>query len=411
MNQRQLFRTIETIASGNFESTEDLLEHVVKQLILKEEIRFKGGRIWKLSPNRKTYRLIFQVGDIDKIQDGYSIRVSEDPVFFQVGFQKSLTTAETNKYLRKKGILKYSITGIGERIRIEGKFLYPYLLAFNMSEEQEEGSVYTLNIIGSAVTTVLRTTKAEAKTKMLEKDLDKAREIQKSILPEHALNFGNYEIFGVSIAEQVVGGDFFDYLEAEDERDRVSVVIGDAASKGLSAAVQALYVSGAIRMGMAFQIQMPALLKKINNLVNRTFPHDRFVTLFIADIIDNKKGLCIFANAGHNYPLFYKKKEDSVEFLRSTGPAIGLSPNQSFKIENINFDKGDILLLYTDGISEAMNTDYEMFEETRLVDRLKQYKDGSAKDICHNILQAVINFSQRSPYSDDKTIVVIKRIK
>jgi len=411
MDQRKLYRTIEDIASQRFENTEDLLIHVVNKIIESEEIKFNGGRIWKLTPNKKSYRLIYQTGEIEKIQYNYTVRVSDYPVFTQIGRQKTLTANETNKYLRKKGILKYSLTGVGTKIKAGEVNLYPFLLAFNTSPEYDDRLTYTLSIIGSAVTNVLRRTKAEEKTRQIEKDLDKAREIQRSILPEHAFSFGSYELFGVSIAEQIVGGDFFDYLESDGEEDRISVVIGDAASKGLSAAVQALYVSGAIRMGTGFQIKISSLLKRINNLVNRTFPYDRFVTLFYADIIDNKNGLCVFGNAGHNNPLFYKNNSNSVELLPVTGPALGLSPNQIYQIENINLDKGDILLLYTDGITEAMNSDYDMFGEERLMKKLIQYKDNTPKDICHNILQDVITFSQNSSYSDDKTIVVIKRMK
>jgi phosphoserine phosphatase RsbU/P len=411
MDQRKLYRTIESIASEKFENQEDLLKHVLSQIVDIKEIQFTGGRIWKLTPNKKSYRLIFQIGDIEKIQDGYSVRISEYPVFNQIGKQKTLSAKETDKYLRKKGIIKYSLTGVGDRIKMEGNLLFQYLLAFNIPPEQEDNSLYTLNIIGSAVTSVLRTTKAEAKTKQLEKDLDKAREIQKSILPDHSLHFGNYDIFGVSLAEQVVGGDFFDYIEEEDEKDRVTVVIGDAASKGLSAAIQALYVSGAMRMGLKFRIKISSLLRNLNNLVNRMFPNDRFVTLFIADLIDNKKGLCVFGNAGHNAPLFYNHSTGIVEFLLATGTALGISPDQSYRIENINLYPGDILLLYTDGISEAMNSDYELFGEERLSKLLIENKDLSSKELCQKILQSALDFSQRTPYSDDKTVVAIKRVK
>lgn len=411
MNQRKLYRTIENIASQHFENTEDLLKNVVNQVILNEEIRFNGGRIWKLTPNKKSYRLIYQTGDIEKIPDGFTVRVSEIPVFAEVGKQKTLTADETNQYLRKKGILKYSLTGVGDRISVKGVYLYSFLLAFNTPAEYDERITYTLSIIGSAVTAVLRRTKAEAKTKRMEQDLDKAKEIQKSILPEHALKFGDYEMFGISLAEQVVGGDFFDYLESEEEHDRISIVIGDAASKGLSAAIQALYVSGAIRMGVGFQIKISSLLRKINNLVNKTFPYDRFVTLFYMDLIDNRNGLCVFANAGHNNPLYYNHETNAIQLLPVTGPALGLSPNQVYRIENINVSKDDIILLYTDGITEAMNTDYELYGEERLSKKLTELKGESTQLICQNILQDVITYSRNSSYSDDKTVVAIRRVK
>ena len=410
MNQRQLYKTIENIASKHFDTIEDLLIHVVDQIVLSKDFHFTGGRIWKLSANNKSYKLIYQTGNIDRITDSYTIKIEDYPVFAQVAKYKTLTAEETNKYLRKKGILKYSLTGVGSKIKYKDYYLYEYLLAFNTDEKNGKYAFYQLSIIGSAVTSVLRRKKAEEKTKRLEKDLDKAREIQESILPEHEFKFGNYEMYGVSLPEQIVGGDFFDYIESNEENDRISVVIGDAASKGISAAIQALYVSGAIRMGMSFQIKISSLLRKINNLVNRTFPYDRFVTLFFADFLNNSNGLCVFANAGHNNPIFYNSREDSYEFLPVTGPAIGLSPNQSYQVENINMLKGDILVMYTDGISEAMNSDFEQYTEKRLAENIKKFKDLSSKEICLNLLQGVLEFSKNPAYSDDKTIVVVKRV-
>lgn len=410
MNQRQLYKTIENIASKKFESTEELLKHVVDQIVLSKDFHFTGGRIWKLRSNNKSYKIIYQAGNIEKITDNYTIKIDDYPVFVQVAKFKTLTAEETNKYLRKKGILKYSLTGVGNKVKYKDFYLYEYLLAFNTDERNGHHVNYQLSIIGSAVTSVLRRNKAEEKTKRLERDLSQAREIQESILPEHECKFGDFEMYGVSLPEQVVGGDFFDYIESPEEHDRVSVVIGDAASKGMSAAIQALYVSGAIRMGMSFQIKISSLLRRINNLVNRTFPYDRFVTLFFADFLNNRNGLCVYANAGHNNPIFYKADENKIEYLPVTGPAIGLSPNQTYQVENINLNKGDILLLYTDGISEAMNSEYDQYTETRLADTLIKFKDLSSKEICANVLQDVLEYSKNPAYSDDKTLVVIKRV-
>ena len=124
---------------------------------------------------------------------------------------------------------------------------------------------YALNIIGSAITSALRNRKSERKAKDLERDLDKAREIQRSILPVHELKFSHYDLYGISLSERIVGGDFFDYLQAADDKDRLAVVIGDAASKGLSAAAQALYVSGAIRMGVEFQTKIDRKSTRLNS--------------------------------------------------------------------------------------------------------------------------------------------------
>jgi len=409
MNQRQLFHAIEKNALKEYRSDEELLQGVVEEIMASDQINIKGGRIWKLIPRKNSYALVNQFGKVKLIADGYVLKVSEYPDFVRIGNQKTLLSSEANPELRKKGIERYSATGVGEKIKLKGIPLYPYILAFNTDGNGEE-LLDTLNVIGSAITGVLRERRALARTKQLEQDLDRARDIQRSILPEHEQKYGSYQLFGVSIPERVVGGDFFDYLLAGEDRERLGVAIGDAASKGLSAAVEALYVSGALRMGVELETNMASLVKKINNLVNSAFSDSRFVTLFFGEFMDERSSLFLFVNAGHNSPLMLKKSTGEVSLLPTTGPALGIAPNARYKIGNVNFDVGDVLLLYTDGISEATDVNFTLYGEERLQHKFSEHADLEPKKICYAILDDVQRFSTSSTYSDDKTLVVIKRV-
>ena len=409
MNQRQLYKTIESFDSTKFDSSEELLTHVLHRIVQTDSIEIQGGRVWKLNSSKYAYELVTQAGAVDKIKPHFVVKVDEYRMFKILPKHRTVVAKETNSYLRSKGILKYSATGVGEIVKLKGADLYRYVMSFNTDLTHEQVAP-TLNIIGIAVTSMLRSRHIERKSAQLEKDLDKAREIQRSILPEHELRFHNYELFGVSVADKVVGGDFFDYI-VSDEKDRVSIAIGDAASKGISAAVQALYVSGALRMGASYQTKIPALIRRINTLVHRTFTDDRFLTLFYGELIEDKQGLCVYVNAGHPNPILYRSKTDTTESLGSTGNIIGPFPDQIFHSEGIMISKGDILLLFTDGVTEAMDGAGSQYTEKRLIERLMEFKHQKAKDIARLILEDVQKFSSKSKYSDDKTVVVIKRIK
>ncbi len=409
MNQRQLFHAIEQIASKDYRTDEELLNSVVQQIASSDQIRIKGGRIWKLIPRRNAYVLVRQVGKVRSIAENYMIKVSEYPDFVKIGNEKTLLSPERNADLRKEGIDKYSATGVGDKIKVKGIPLYQYILAFNTDKEDQE-LFDTLNVIGSAVTAVLRTRHALARTKQLEQDMDQAREIQRSILPDHEQKYGAFQMFGVSLPERVVGGDFFDYLPAGEEGERLGVAIGDAASKGLSAAVEALYVSGALKMGVELQTNMASLIKKVNNLVNWTFSDSRFVTLFYGEFTDGKSGLFLYVNAGHNLPIFYRKSKGEVSLIPTTGPALGIAPNARYRIGNINFEKDDVLLLYTDGVSEATDSTFALYGEEKLKSKLAELAAYEPKKICYELMDSVQRFSASSAYADDKTIVVIKRI-
>lgn len=410
MNQRKLYRTIESLSPERFDTSDELLMCLLDEIVRHEGMNMRGGRIWKLHPRKNSYVLLKQTGDIERLPDGFSIRVSEYPPVFDIARRRSVIAEETHKILRRKGIGGYAAAGIGEKVKVRDAFLYPYLIAFN-SDAKDDRILDTLNIVSSAATSILKSKRIEAQTKLLEKDLDQAYKIQKSILPAHQLTFGDYELFGISLPDRIVGGDFFDYLSIGDDSDRIGVVIGDAASKGLPAAIEALYISGALKMGAAFESKMTTLIKRINNLVDQTFADDRFVTLFYAELLNNTNGLCLYTNAGHNAPMYYKAGTDTIELLENTGPVLGLAPDQKYQTENINLAKGDILLLYTDGIVEAADVNFKLYGEERLRQKLLQLKDLNPREITQAILEEVQLYSAQGSYSDDKTLVAIKRVK
>lgn len=415
MEQKKLYRTLENIMkeAPKIGSDDELLAYVLQQIINNEEIKIIGGRIWKLSEDKKAYILLKQSGEVDLIKDKYEVQVDRYPMFKKVGLYRSVIAEETDEYLIEKGIYQYSASGAGYRFKIitpesEPYYLYQYLIALN-AKSFEGDLLNALNIISMTLNSILRARYVESSAKENIVELEKAREIQKGILPEHELKFGNYEMFGLSLPDKIVGGDFFDYLESDD-KERVGVAIGDAASKGFSAAAQSLYVSGALRMGAEYQTKITAMVSRINNLVYETFPYERFVTLFYCELISDKKGLCQYVNAGQNPPMFYKSEINRIDSLSSTGPVLGPAPYQKYHSDSINFRKNDILLLYTDGIVEATNEKFEFFGEDRIKEVIVKHKDNNPKEICNKLIQEVEKFSSHGVYSDDRTIVVIKRI-
>lgn len=409
MDQRKLYRTIEGIASQSFVSEKEMLISVLNQLIAYEEVNVTGGRIWQLDPEEGAYRLLYQSGNVELINEDFCIEIKEYPIFEVIAKERTILDTETNIILRSKGILKYSATGIGDKVKYDHKQFYEYLLALNTTDFSSEQKS-TLNIVAAAITAQIKQKRYSLRAKRLKDDMEKARELQKSILPEHEYRFHNYEMFGISEAAEIVGGDFFDYLEIGDDEDRFGLTVGDAASKGVSAAAEALYISGAMRMASNFEIKIYPLMKRMNQLVHRVFSDDKFASLFYGELSNDKSGLFLYSNAGHNPPMFAKKDSDKLIYLNPTGPVLGPSPNAKYTIESINFQKDDVLLIYTDGITDAADENFEAFGEERLAELFLKIKHLSAKEITTTILEEVIKFSKHGQYNDDKTMVVIKRI-
>ena len=409
MDQKKLYRTIETVASQNFPSDKDLLEDVVRQIVKHEEIQLTGGRIWKLDVRKKSYKLIFQTGKLSKIPEDFSVSIKEYPFFAQIANERTILADETNKTLISKGILRYSAAGVGRKVRIGELKFYEYLLSVNSGMIGEDLR-YTLNIVAAVLTSKLNERYLSLSRKNLIADIDKAKQLQRSILPAHELKFHSYNLFGVTIPAENVAGDFYDYLKIGDEEERLGIVVGDAASKGLGAAAEAMYISGALRMASTFQIKISPMMMRLNQLVNKIFSDDKFSSLFYGEISNDKKGLFLYANAGQNPPMFYSKKFGSITSLNPTGPLLGPAPNAKYETDSINFRKGDILVVYSDGIVESANDKYEFYSDERLQKIILASVNKTPKEITAAILEDVINFStSESRYQDDKTIVVIKR--
>jgi len=385
-----------------------LLKHVLREVVQNEDIGIKGGRIWKLVPKTGSYELIHQIGNMQKVKARYRVKAKDYPIFLELPRLRTMIANESNEYLRKRGILQYSATGIGEKVEWRGRTLYRYVVAFN-ADRLGDNITATLNIIGAALNALLRSQTIEHKVQVLEHDLDKAYEIQQSILPRQELRFGRYEIYGTSLPDRIVGGDFFDYLRVEGDNERMGVVIGDATSKGMSAAVEALYVSGALRLGFQFQSKISVLISQVNKLLHRTFADDHFISLFYAEVINGENGLVMYVNCGHNNPILLRAGSNDPELLAATSQVLGPFPNEVFKTESVLMGKGDILLLYTDGITEATNERGEFYGENRLIERLLQCREMTPKEITQDILQDVQSFNHQGTQMDDKTIVAIVR--
>jgi len=407
MQLRKLYRTIENLASRHVENEEDLLKQVIEEIVQNEDVNVKGGRVWKFDAKQGAYVLLHQTGDMEAIKKGYTIKVKDYPIFLELPKSRTFLGSEQDQYLRKRGIFKYSATGVGEKVKWRNNVLYRYVFAFN-ADHLDESLTSTLNIISTALTSVLRSKKLEHRQQVLEKDLDRASEIQRSILPQHELRFQSYEVYGVSIPDRIVGGDFFDYLVGEGEDERVGIVIGDAASKGFSAAAQALYTSGALRMGFDYQTKISSLLSRVNKLLHRTFTEEHFITLVYCELTDARNGLVLYANCGHNNPILVRSN-GRAEMIEATGQILGPFPEEKFRTDNFSMQKGDVLLLYTDGVSEASNEQGEFFGEERIVDLVNELRHLSAKEITVRILEDVQKFNSMGTRTDDKTIVTIKR--
>lgn len=408
MIYQNLNKTVDTIASRYFPTEINLLTTVINELVSDRKVKFNGGRLWVLDSDKKAYKLIYQKGRVKQIEKNFLIGIHDYPNFNRIATERTIIDSETNSSLISRGIDKFFASGAGNKIKIGNYNYYEYLLAFN-SNTLDNNFKYSLDIIATVITSKLKQWRSASVEKNLKADIDKARQLQRSILPQHEFKFHDYELYGITFPAEIVGGDFFDYIESGEDKDRLAVVLGDAASKGVGAAAEAMYISGALRMASTFEIKIAPFMKRMNQLVNKIFSDDKFASLFYGELSADKNGLFLFANAGHNPPMFLNSASGQIQKLNPTGTVLGPSPIANYTVENINFNPGDVLLIYSDGIIESANEHFHEFGEKRVEQLLRKLKKESAKKIAVEILDTVLKFSANGKYNDDKSVVVIKK--
>lgn len=385
-----------------------MLIAVVQELVKQKDSDILGGRIWKFNPEKEGYELIYHSGKKSKIENDFILSISDYPLFDNLEKERTVLRVETNAQLKKKGISRYYASGVGNKLKFNGKKYYEYLIAFNSMNTNYEYK-YSLNIIATVVTSKLKQWRASKSERSLKANIDKARVLQRSILPQHEYPFYDYDLYGITYPAEIVGGDFFDYLEIGDDKDRLGIVLGDAASKGVAASAEAMYISGAIRMAMTFEIKIVTLMRRINTLVNKIFSDDKFSSFFYGELSTDKSGLFLYSNAGHNPPFFYKKKEKKIYLLNPTGPVLGPAPKANYDVDSVIFEKGDVLLIYSDGMIDSADKKFEPFGEKRMEEILLANVHCSSKEIAALLIEAAVKYSDGGEYNDDKTVVVIKK--
>ncbi len=242
-------------------------------------------------------------------------------------------------------------------------------------------------------------------------ELQIAADIQKSFLPSKIGPLIGFDIAAVSIPAKEVGGDFFDVIPfavVPFKDHGAGIMIADVSGKGIPAALFMALSLVIMRVNSLWHPHPADVLRDSNAIISRdTKETGMFVTLFYA-VIDCELRQVTFANAGHNPPMLCRAGSRAIEELGTTGIALGILDTATYTEEVCVLSPGDVLLLYTDGITEADNVAEEMFGEKRLWEGLLRYHDLPASEIMDSVLRDVRAFAAGSPQSDDITLMVLK---
>ncbi|MFA5222632.1 MAG: SpoIIE family protein phosphatase [Methanoregula sp.] len=254
--------------------------------------------------------------------------------------------------------------------------------------------------------------KLEAEMARKNAELQIAAEIQKNFLPEHIPRTEGFDIAAKSIPAKEVGGDFFDVIPLEVmpiSSSRTGIMIADVSGKGVPAALFMALSRIVVRVTAKWFKKPSEVISFANPIIAENSKTGMFVTLFYG-IIDNETHSLTYVNAGHNPPLVLRKKTGEIEELPLTGTAVGAMEDAKYTQEKIPLAPGDVMVLYTDGITEAINEQEEMFDVPRLIETIRKNGDSSSQEIADEIIRSVFAFCGTQPQFDDITLMVVKTV-
>jgi phosphoserine phosphatase RsbU/P len=239
----------------------------------------------------------------------------------------------------------------------------------------------------------------------LKHDLNVARDIQLAMLPHGTYRAPGLEIHGETRPANTVGGDFYDLLPLPD--GRILVALGDVAGKGSPAALLMALLLAILRTLVDLGLELSPLLDRLNAQVVRHAPSSRFITLFLA-IYDPTRDLLTWANAGQNPPIL-RRADGRLERLSATGVALGMFEGTSYQAQTTPLMAGDLLVMYSDGITEAENAAGQPFDERGLEATMNAWADTDAPELSAAIFRAVHQHGDDGRFADDLTVLVLKR--
>jgi sigma-B regulation protein RsbU (phosphoserine phosphatase) len=249
-----------------------------------------------------------------------------------------------------------------------------------------------------------RLAEIEQTERIMQRDLSQAAEIQGRMLPDKAPTVPGTDLAGFNVPCRTVGGDYYDFFPYSD--GRVALALGDVSGKGMPASLMMMALHARVQVLAEDPGNLAGFMTRLNKATCAKCPSNRFITFFFC-VFDSKTGELTFANAGHNPPIVIRASGEA-EMLEGGGCVLGILPIAPYSEMRIQLQKGDMLVLYSDGVTEANDVNQNEYDEERFIEVLKAHRTEPASEIVKAVTQSLAEFAAGAPQADDITLVVAK---
>jgi sigma-B regulation protein RsbU (phosphoserine phosphatase) len=246
--------------------------------------------------------------------------------------------------------------------------------------------------------------------KRLDHDVEIARDIQRILLPSEAPAINGFQISGINVPARQVSGDYFDYIHVD--KDRLGVAIADVSGKGVPASLIMAICRSVLRAEAARNPSPADVLRKVNRQLYPDIKEDMFISMAYL-VLDHQNDGVTLARAGHDAPLWYQRKSQTVTPVKSPGMVVGIDSGSVFDRLTVDFsvplERNDCLVLYTDGVTETLNSEGDEYGVDRMMESVRASANDGAEAIVKRIIEDVREFTGSVPQNDDITVLAIRK--
>jgi sigma-B regulation protein RsbU (phosphoserine phosphatase) len=397
VNYRELMKKVEQAVEA-IERAPDTAEtiHSAISLIIaqfRDELGLYAGRLYRRQGKHFVLEKVF--GEGQEASVGLKVPITYEPVQILldtgVVYMDECDPEFDKSFEEQLGVSQFAAIEVGD----------DYILAFNVAPgHHREDVLFSLGILRHILNQKLREERLHAIFR-------EARKIQASILPKRAPVFGTFDLAGANEPVESVGGDFFDFVALSDKI--LGIAIADVSGHGLPAALQTRDIYMGLRMGLGRDFKIVRTVERLNRIIHESTLTSRFVSMFYGEL--ELHGAFIYVNAGHPPP-YYVPAEGEPRPLEEGGTVLGPVADATYERGFVIMRPGDLLVLYTDGVTETRGRNpegaWEEYGTARLLEAVQAHRNEPAKAIIDAVHEDLARFSRDRPAADDRTLVVVR---
>lgn len=387
------------------------LEEVIEAIMqsLRQVVDYDAAAVYLVDRATRSLEIVSESGYPEGSEEAFGLQIGQGIVGWVAKTGEPVIVPDVRSDPRYVTARPETRSELAAPMVVEGQLVGVFNLESDLHDAYHEGHLELLSAFASQAAVALQRARIGrdlVERRRLERELAIARDIQRSFLPSAAPDVPGFDLAGTSISHDQVGGDYYDFIPVSETR--LGLAIADVSGKGIPAAL----IMAGFRMSLLAEIRnefaIRAVMRKASLLLHESTERDKFVTAFYG-VLDWKNGVLIFSNAGHNPPMLVHR-DGRGERLVEGGVALGVLPDARYEERPIVVQNGDVLVLYTDGVSEAENEKGEHFGEQRLEDLVRRHAHAPAAEILRIIVDAVTEWAGERGANDDVTLIVVRKL-